>query len=81
MAFQYIAVEGPIGAGKTTLAERLATRLDAAAVLEERENPFLDDFYTGRPGAAGSARRRSAGGPASTGGAGRPQRRRGPRGA
>ena len=52
MAFQYIAIEGPIGAGKTSLAERLATRLDATAVLEERENPFLDDFYTGRSGAA-----------------------------
>ena len=52
MAFQYIAIEGPIGVGKTSLAERLATRLDATAVLEERENPFLEDFYTGRSGAA-----------------------------
>jgi deoxyadenosine/deoxycytidine kinase len=52
MSFQYIAIEGPIAAGKTALAERLATRLDAAAVLEDRENPFLADFYAGRPGAA-----------------------------
>ena len=52
MAFQYIAIEGPIGSGKTSLAERLATRLDATAVLEENENPFLADFYGGRPGAA-----------------------------
>src|SRR5215207_3148261 len=52
MAFQYIANEGPIGAGKSSLAERLATRLDATAVLEETENPFLADFYNGRPGAA-----------------------------
>ncbi|MGE0445522.1 MAG: deoxynucleoside kinase [Vicinamibacterales bacterium] len=52
MSFQYIAVEGPIGVGKTALAERLATRLDATAVLEEQENPFLADFYGGRPGAA-----------------------------
>ena len=52
MSFQYIAIEGPIGVGKTSLAERLATRLDATAVLEETENPFLDDFYAGRPGAA-----------------------------
>ena len=52
MLFRYIAVEGPIGAGKTALAERLAARLDAAVVLEEMENPFLDDFYGGRPGAA-----------------------------
>jgi deoxyadenosine/deoxycytidine kinase len=52
MPFQYIAIEGPIGVGKTALAERLATRLDATAVLEERDNPFLEDFYGGRTGAA-----------------------------
>ena len=52
MPFQYIAIEGPIGVGKTSLAERLATRLDAATLLEETENPFLADFYAGRPGAA-----------------------------
>jgi deoxyguanosine kinase len=50
--FRYIAVEGPIGAGKTSLAERLGTRLDAALVLEEDDNPFLADFYADRPGAA-----------------------------
>ncbi len=52
MHFRYIAVEGPIGAGKTALAERLGTRLDATTVLEEQENPFLADFYADRPGAA-----------------------------
>jgi deoxyadenosine/deoxycytidine kinase len=52
MSFQYIAVEGPIGAGKTSLAERLATRLDATTILEDAENPFLADFYGGRQGAA-----------------------------
>ena len=52
MSFQYIAVEGPIGVGKTSLAERLATRLDAALVLEETDNPFLADFYADRAGAA-----------------------------
>ena len=52
MSFQYIAIEGPIGVGKTALAERLAERLDATAVLEERDNPFLEDFYNGRTGAA-----------------------------
>jgi deoxyadenosine/deoxycytidine kinase len=52
MPFQYIAIEGPIGVGKTSLAERLSTRLDATAVLEDTDNPFLDDFYDGRPGAA-----------------------------
>ncbi len=52
MRFRHIAVEGPIGAGKTALAERLGARLDATVVLEERENPFLADFYGDRPGAA-----------------------------
>ncbi len=52
MQFRYIAVEGPIGAGKTALAERLATRLDVTLVLEDTENPFLADFYADRPGAA-----------------------------
>ena len=50
--FQYIAIEGPIGVGKTSLAERLSTRLDATAVLEDSDNPFLADFYSGRSGAA-----------------------------
>jgi deoxyguanosine kinase len=50
--FRYIAVEGPIGAGKTSLAERLAGRLEATLVLEDTENPFLPDFYADRPGAA-----------------------------
>ena len=49
---RYIAIEGPIGVGKTALAMRLASRLDATTVLEETENPFLSDFYAGRPGAA-----------------------------
>jgi deoxyadenosine/deoxycytidine kinase len=52
MLFSFIAIEGPIGVGKTSLAERLSTRLDATAVLEDPENPFLADFYAGRPGAA-----------------------------
>jgi deoxyadenosine/deoxycytidine kinase len=52
MDFRYIAIEGPIGVGKSSLAERIAARLDATAVLEEADNPFLDDFYTGRAGAA-----------------------------
>jgi len=52
MPFQYIAIEGPIGVGKSSLAERIAGRLDATAVLEETDNPFLADFYGGRAGAA-----------------------------
>jgi len=52
LQFRSIAIEGPIGAGKTALAERLGTRLDATVVLEETENPFIADFYAERPGAA-----------------------------
>jgi deoxyadenosine/deoxycytidine kinase len=52
LQFRHIAIEGPIGAGKTALAERLGARLDATIVLEEPENPFLGDFYADRPGAA-----------------------------
>ena len=52
MTFRHISIEGPIGVGKTALAEHLAARLDATLVLEERDNPFLADFYADRPGAA-----------------------------
>jgi deoxyadenosine/deoxycytidine kinase len=51
MSFRHIAIEGAIGAGKTAMAERLATVLDATSVLEEADNPFLEDFYAGRTGA------------------------------
>ncbi len=44
--FRYLVVEGPIGAGKTSLARRLASRLSADVVLEQpEENPFLTRFY------------------------------------
>ena len=52
MAFHYLAIEGPIGVGKTRLAERLATKLEATTILEDTENPFLVDFYADRPGSA-----------------------------
>lgn len=50
--FRYIAIEGPVGIGKSALADRLGARLDATMVLDEGENPFLADFYAGRHGAA-----------------------------
>jgi deoxyguanosine kinase len=43
---RYIAIEGPIGVGKTSLARRLAHSLDSELLLEEAEaNPFLERFY------------------------------------
>jgi deoxyguanosine kinase len=45
-AHKFIVVEGPIGVGKTSLARRLCTSLNAEAVLEQAaENPFLERFY------------------------------------
>lgn len=42
----YIAIEGPIGVGKTTLTQRLAGTLGHQMLLEPvTENPFLNDFY------------------------------------
>jgi deoxyadenosine/deoxycytidine kinase len=52
VAFRYIAIEGPIGVGKTRLAQRLAARLEGTAITEDTDNPFLADFYNDRPGAA-----------------------------
>ncbi len=44
--FQYLVIEGVIGAGKTTLAKMLAERFNAQIILEQHEeNPFLEDFY------------------------------------
>lgn len=44
--FRHIAVEGPIGVGKTTLATRLARSYSAALLLEAPDdNPFLPGFY------------------------------------
>jgi len=46
MKYNYIAIEGCIGAGKTTLAEMLATDFNAELILERfADNPFLAKFY------------------------------------
>jgi deoxyguanosine kinase len=53
MKFHHLAVEGPIGVGKTTVVELLAKQLEAETVLEDwSTNPFLSAFYDGKPGAA-----------------------------
>jgi len=49
----FIAVEGSIGVGKTTLAHKLAASFDCATLLEDAEdNPFLERFYSNREQAA-----------------------------
>ncbi|MBW2038557.1 MAG: deoxynucleoside kinase [Deltaproteobacteria bacterium] len=50
---RYIAVEGPIGVGKTSLAKMLATELGGELLLERtQDNPFLEKFYQDRKGYA-----------------------------
>ena len=42
----HIVIEGPIGVGKSSLAQRLAGEFDAELILEEiDDNPFLEQFY------------------------------------
>ncbi len=48
----YIAVEGPIRVGKSTLARIIAERLNAQLVTEPEDNPFLRAFYDSEAGAA-----------------------------
>ena len=44
--YRFIVVEGPIGVGKTTLASKIAARLNAQMLLEQpADNPFLERFY------------------------------------
>lgn len=52
LGFHYLAVDGPIGVGKTTLVEMLTRHFEGVKILEDVDNPFLSDFYADRPGAA-----------------------------
>jgi deoxyadenosine/deoxycytidine kinase len=49
---RYIAVEGPIRVGKSTLARIIAENLRGQLIQEPEDNPFLDAFYQDDPGAA-----------------------------
>ena len=49
---RYIAVEGPLRVGKTTLARFLADRMHARRIIDCEDNPFLADFYRERMGSA-----------------------------
>lgn len=48
----YVAIEGPIGVGKTTLAQAMQEKVSATVYIDGSDNPFLADFYGDQPGAA-----------------------------
>jgi len=52
LPYHYLAIDGPIGVGKTTLVEMLTRRFEGVKVLEDVDNPFLPAFYQDRIGAA-----------------------------
>ena len=52
LPWRHIAIEGPIGVGKTSLTNLLAKRFRGTKVLPDADNPFLDDFYKDKRGAA-----------------------------
>jgi deoxyadenosine/deoxycytidine kinase len=52
---RFIAVEGPIRVGKSSLAQHLAKTLHARRIVEPENNPFLDRFYSAEPGMAFAA--------------------------
>jgi deoxyguanosine kinase len=49
---RHVAVDGPIGVGKTSLVEMLSRRFHGTKVLEDVDNPFLPEFYRKKKGAA-----------------------------
>ena len=52
LPFRHVAIEGPIGVGKTSLVNLMAHRFRGTRVMADVENPFLDDFYKDKRGAA-----------------------------
>jgi len=49
---RFIAIEGPIRVGKTSLADILAERLNGIRLRDVEDNPFLESFYRDKPGGA-----------------------------
>ncbi|NKB87324.1 MAG: deoxynucleoside kinase [Acidobacteria bacterium] len=52
MRKNYIALDGPIGVGKTSLVNLMVQHLGATKILEDPDNPFLESFYKEETGAA-----------------------------
>jgi deoxyadenosine/deoxycytidine kinase len=49
---RHVAIDGPIGVGKTSLVELMARRFHGTKILEDVDNPFLPDFYKRKKGSA-----------------------------
>jgi deoxyguanosine kinase len=49
---RHVAIDGPIGVGKTPLVEQLARRFHGTQILEDVDNPFLAEFYKKKRGSA-----------------------------
>jgi deoxyguanosine kinase len=49
---RHVAIDGPIGVGKTSLVELLSRRFHGTKILEDVDNPFLPDFYKKKKGSA-----------------------------
>lgn len=52
VSLRHVAVDGPIGVGKTSFVEMLARRFHGTKILEDVDNPFLANFYKRKKGSA-----------------------------
>src|SRR5712691_1722977 len=52
ISLRHVAIDGPIGVGKTSLVEMLTRRFHGTKILEDVDNPFLGDFYKKKKGSA-----------------------------